>query len=70
MTGTFLVAAAEEGLGVLASVGDGQVRPLAENPGFEAGEVIEATRRIAAGPGARRVEVSGADGVVAVRYLD
>lgn len=148
-TGTFLVTAADETSAVFASVEDGQVCPLAENPDYEADEVVagtleaadpmgvtwrvrevearwtptiaavdadpgerarsaaeeqavgemtqvsvgdgelhvlavdprrtgsavedvvadETTRRIAARLGARRVEVRGADGVVAVRYL-
>lgn len=42
-SGTFLVTAADEGSAVLSAVGDGQVHPLGENPGFEAGEVVSAT---------------------------
>lgn len=41
--GTFLVTAADEGSAVLSDVADGQVCPLGENPGFEAGEVVGAT---------------------------
>lgn len=42
-SGTFLVTAADEGSAVLSDVADGQVCPLGENPGFEAGEVVGAT---------------------------
>ena len=42
-SGTFLVTAADEASAVLAAVEDGQVCPLAGNPGYEAGEVVEAT---------------------------
>lgn len=41
--GTFLVTHADETSAVLRDVDDGQVRTLAENPGVEAGEVVEAT---------------------------
>lgn len=42
-TGVFLVTAADEGSAVLSSVEDGQVCPLADNPGFAVDEVVEAT---------------------------
>lgn len=42
-SGTFLVTAADEGSAVLSDVADGQVHPLAANPGFEVDEVLEAT---------------------------
>lgn len=42
-TGTFLVTAGDDGTAVLRDVADGQVHTLAENPGFEAGEAVEAT---------------------------
>lgn len=42
-SGTFLVTAADEGSAVLSDVADGQVHPLGANPGFEVGEVAEAT---------------------------
>jgi hypothetical protein len=44
-TGTFLVTAGDDGNGtaVLRDVADGQVHTLAENPGLETGEAVEAT---------------------------
>lgn len=42
-SGTFLVTSADEASAVLSDVADGQVHPLGANPGFEAGEVAEAT---------------------------
>lgn len=42
-TGTFLVTHADEGSAVLRDVANGQVHTLGENPGVEAGEVLEAT---------------------------
>lgn len=42
-SGTFLVTAADEESAVLSDVEDGQVHPLSANPGFEEGEVTEAT---------------------------
>jgi hypothetical protein len=42
-TGTFLVTAGDDGSAVLRDVTDGQVHTLAENPGLEAGEAVEAT---------------------------
>lgn len=41
--GTFLVTYAETGSAVLKDVEDGQVHTLADNPGIEAGDVVEAT---------------------------
>lgn len=42
-TGTFLVTAGDDGTAVLRDVTDGQVHTLAENPGLDAGEAVEAT---------------------------
>lgn len=42
-TGTFLVTADDDGTAVLRNVADGQIHTLAENPGFDAGEAVEAT---------------------------
>ena len=42
-SGTFLVTTAEEAAATLRDVHDQQVITLAENPGVEAGEVLEAT---------------------------
>lgn len=42
-SGTFLVTTAEEGAATLRDVEDQQVITLAENPGIEAGEILEAT---------------------------
>lgn len=42
-SGTFLVTVADGDTGVLSAVADGQVCPLAANPGFAEGEVVEAT---------------------------
>lgn len=42
-TGTFLVTAGDDGSAVLRDVTDGQIHTLAENPGFEPGEAVEAT---------------------------
>ncbi|PSP82510.1 hypothetical protein BRC83_08945 [Halobacteriales archaeon QS_1_68_17] len=42
-TGTFLVTEADEETAVLRDVDGGQVHALAENPGVEAGEVVDAT---------------------------
>ncbi|MFB6094698.1 MAG: DUF5812 family protein [Halanaeroarchaeum sp.] len=44
-TGTFLVTAADEESAVLANVTDGQVCTLADNPGFAAEQIVEATLR-------------------------
>jgi len=41
--GTFLVTHADEGSAVLRDVTDAQVHTLAENPGVEAGEVVDAS---------------------------
>ncbi|PSQ03502.1 hypothetical protein BRC92_06280 [Halobacteriales archaeon QS_4_69_31] len=41
--GTFLVTEADDETAVLRDVADGQVHTLAENPGVEAGRVVEAT---------------------------
>lgn len=41
--GTFLVTAADDESAVLRDVADGQVHTLGDNPGVEAGEVLEAT---------------------------
>lgn len=41
--GTFYVASADEGTAVLHDVQTSQVHTLAENPGVEPGEVVEAT---------------------------
>jgi hypothetical protein len=40
---TFLVTAADADSAVLRDVADGQVHPLAANPGVETGDVLEAT---------------------------
>lgn len=42
-TGTFLVTEADEEGAVLQDVADSQVHPLAENPGIQAGTVLEGT---------------------------
>lgn len=42
-SGTFLVTAADDDAVVLSALADGQVCPLASNPGFSVGEVLEAT---------------------------
>ncbi|WP_338741281.1 DUF5812 family protein [Haloplanus salilacus] len=42
-TGTFLVTAGDDGSAVLRDVADGQIHTLAENPGFETCEAVEAT---------------------------
>jgi len=42
-TGTFLVTAGDDGAAVLRDVTDGRIHALAENPGFDAGEAVEAT---------------------------
>ncbi|MFB6135499.1 MAG: DUF5812 family protein [Halobacteriaceae archaeon] len=42
-TGTFLVTHADEGSAVLRDVEDAQVHALADNPGVDAGDVVEAT---------------------------
>jgi hypothetical protein len=42
-TGTFLVTAADDGSAVLTDVDDGQVHPLAANPGVETGEAVAGT---------------------------
>ena len=41
--GTFVVASADEATAVLQNVHTSQVHTLAENPGLEAGDVLEAT---------------------------
>lgn len=41
--GTFYVTEADDGSAVVRDVTDGQVHTLAENPGVEAGELLEAT---------------------------
>jgi hypothetical protein len=41
--GTFLVTEADAETAVLRDVSDGQVHTLAENPGFEAGTLVDAT---------------------------
>lgn len=41
--GTFVVTHAEDESAVLSDVSDAQVHTLSENPGFEVGEVVEAT---------------------------
>jgi len=41
--GTFVVASADEATAVLQNVQSGQVHTLAENPGVEPGEILEAT---------------------------
>jgi hypothetical protein len=41
--GTFFVASADEGTAVFHDVSTGQIHTLAENPGVDAGEVVEAT---------------------------
>ena len=43
--GPFLVTAADGETAVVEHVGDGQVHPLATNPGLEVGEVLEGTLR-------------------------
>ncbi|WP_336036185.1 DUF5812 family protein [Halobacterium yunchengense] len=42
-TATFLVTSADDGSAVLSDVRDAQVHTLSENPGVEAGDVLEAT---------------------------
>ena len=42
-TGTFLVTHAEDESAILSDVRDSQVHTLSENPGVEAGDVLEAT---------------------------
>ena len=42
-SGTFIVSHAEDESAVLSDVSDAQVHTLSENPGFEEGEVVEAT---------------------------
>ena len=42
-SGTFLVTNADDESAVLSDVADGQVHPMGVNPGFEAGQVAEAT---------------------------
>jgi len=41
--GTFLVTEADPDAAVLRDVSDGQVHPLAANPGLESGAIVEAT---------------------------
>lgn len=42
-TATFLVAEADDDSAILSDVSDAQVHTLSENPGVEAGDVLEAT---------------------------